>query len=145
MARMRPEEIDGLDRATPGELKVFHFLREAARPHRDFVCWYRPLLGGAGIEPDFVLYGRHLGLWVLEVKDWVLPQIVAADQHQFVLRVKDREERKINPDRQAKNYVDVLLEALSWTSRPIAVSSRYRWGGWWSFPTFPRQITCNMV
>ncbi len=112
MARMRPERIDGLDRVTPGELKVFHFLREAARPHRDFVCWYRPLLGGPGVEPDFVLFGQHLGLLVLEVKNWILPQIVAADQHQFVLRVKDREERKINPDRQAKNYVDALLEAL---------------------------------
>lgn len=112
MARMRPEKIDGLERATPGELKVFQFLKEAARPHHDYVAWYKPLLGGAGVEPDFVLFGQHLGLLVLEVKDWVLPQIVAADQHHFVLRAGDREEKKINPDRQAKNYVDALMEVL---------------------------------
>jgi ATP-dependent exoDNAse (exonuclease V) beta subunit len=31
MARMHPEEIEGLESPTEGELKVYRFLREAAR------------------------------------------------------------------------------------------------------------------
>jgi hypothetical protein len=112
MATMYPEQIGGLDRATEGELKVFHFLREAARPHNDYQCWYAPILGGEGMEPDFVLFGKDLGLLVLEVKDWVLPQIVAADPHQFIVRARGEVVTKTNPDRQARQYVNLLMERL---------------------------------
>jgi hypothetical protein len=69
MARMYPEHIEGSEDATEGEKRVFRFLKEAARPHRDFTCWYQPSLGSQGKVPDFVLYAKKLGLLVLEVKD----------------------------------------------------------------------------
>jgi len=48
MAMMYPEQIDSVDRATEGEVRVFHFLREAARPHGDYHCWYAPMIGERG-------------------------------------------------------------------------------------------------
>jgi hypothetical protein len=39
MARMHPEDIEGLEGPTEGERKVFRFLREAARPDSDFFGW----------------------------------------------------------------------------------------------------------
>jgi hypothetical protein len=69
MARMYPDDIEDYGEATEGEKRVFRFLREAARPDADFVCWYEPPIGSAGKEPDFLLFGKRLGLLVLEVKD----------------------------------------------------------------------------
>jgi len=54
MARMHPEDIEGLEGPTEGERKVFRFLREAARPDQDFIGWYEPTIGEQGKEPDFV-------------------------------------------------------------------------------------------
>ena len=45
MAGMYPEEIKGYEKATEGEKEVFRFLREAARPHKDYRCWYEPPIG----------------------------------------------------------------------------------------------------
>jgi len=40
MARLHPEDIEGLEGPTEGERKVFRFLREAARPDQDLIGWY---------------------------------------------------------------------------------------------------------
>ena len=58
MARMYPEDIEAYEGATEGERGVFRFLREAARPHRDFTCWYQPTLGGTGKETGNVYYAK---------------------------------------------------------------------------------------
>jgi hypothetical protein len=55
MARMYPEDIEGLEGATEGEPKVFRFFREATRPDQDFMGWYEPAIGEQGKKPDFVL------------------------------------------------------------------------------------------
>ena len=112
MATMLPEDITGLEGVTEGEIKVFRFLREVAKPDRDFFCWYSPFVGIAGRAPDFLLFGKDLGLLVLEVKDWVLPQILAADFHRFIVRISGKDEARTNPDKQAKGYVDALMERL---------------------------------
>ena len=70
MGRMYPEDIEGFENATEGEKRVFRFLREAARPHKDFTCWYQPAIGSSGKEPDFILFVEKFGLVVMEVKDW---------------------------------------------------------------------------
>lgn len=102
MARMHPEDIEVLDKATAGEKKVFRFLHDAARPDKDFIAWYEPTIGSSGAEPDFILYGASLGLLVLEVKDWDIDQIGEVNPHTFKFWIADREETRNNPDRQAK-------------------------------------------
>lgn len=112
MARMHPEDIEEYEGATEGEKRVFRFLREAARPHRDFTGWYQPQIGGSGKEPDFVLYGKSLGLLVVEVKDWTSRQILSYNPHQFTVLISGKPEQKTNPDKQAKGYVNALKERL---------------------------------
>jgi hypothetical protein len=112
MARMHPESIDDYEGATDGEKRVFRFIREAARPHKDYVCWYEPSIGSSGKEPDFVLFGKNLGLLVLEVKDWANHQILSYDPHQFTVMTAGKAEDRTNPDKQAKGYVNALLERL---------------------------------
>ena len=112
MARMHPEDIEVLENATAGERKVFRFLHDAARPDRDFIAWYEPTIGSSGAEPDFILYGNSLGLLVLEVKDWEIDQIGEVNPHTFKFWTGDKEETRTNPDRQAKGYVNELMDLL---------------------------------
>jgi superfamily I DNA and RNA helicase len=112
MARMYPDDIEGYEAASEGEKRIFRFLREAARPHKEFICWYEPPIGSAGMEPDFILYSRKLGILVMEVKDWTFQQIVSYNPHQFTVLVSGREEKTTNPDKQAKGYVHTLRKRL---------------------------------
>jgi hypothetical protein len=112
MARMYPEQMEGSEEATEGEKKVFGFIKEAARPHKDFTCWYQPSIGSKGKVPDFVLYGKKLGLLVLEVKDWASHQVLSYTPHHFTVQISEKTEQKTNPLRQAKGYVNALMEGL---------------------------------
>ena len=112
MARMVPEEIEGLEGATRGEKDLFRFLSEAARPHEAFTCWYKPSIGHSWGGPNFLLYGKDLGLLVLEVRDWALHQITAATPQRFTLRASGNDHKEENPDRLAKAYVNTIEERL---------------------------------
>ena len=112
MAQMYPAGIERLEKATEGEKRVFRFLRDGAKPDRDFIGWYEPSIGSEGKEPDFVLFAKNLGLLVLEVKDWTLPQIKGYTPLEFTLFRSGKMEKKTNPDKQAKGYVIALMEHL---------------------------------
>ena len=112
MARMYPEDIEGYEKATYGEKTVFRFLKKAARPHKDFICWYEPLIGRSGKKPNFILFNKNLGLLVLEVKDWTTQQIISYTPHQFTIHVSGKIEKRTNPSKQAKGYVNALMERL---------------------------------
>ena len=112
MVRMYPEHLEGCEEATEGEKRVFRFLKEAARPHKDFTCWYQPSIGNKGKVPDFVLYAKKLGLLVLEVKDWVSHQILSYTPHHFIVQISGKTEQKTSPLRQAKGYTNALMERL---------------------------------
>ena len=110
---MIPEEIEGLDVATRCEKDLFRFLSEAARPHETFTCWYKPSIGYSGGGPDFLLYGRDLGLLVLEVRDWALQQITAITPQRFSIRISGKNRKEENPDRVAKAHVYAIAERLT--------------------------------
>ena len=112
MARMIPENIDHYGNATEGAKKTFLFLKEAARPHRDFTCWVRPIIRGSGKAPDFLLFGKRLGLLVIEVRDWTSGKIISYNPRQFTLQVSGGTEKISNPDREAKGYAGALAESL---------------------------------
>jgi hypothetical protein len=112
MAKMYPEDIKGYEKATDGDKTVFRFLKEAARPHKDFICWYEPLIGRSGKKPNFILFSKNLGLLVLEVKDWATQQIISHTPHQFTIHVSGKTEKRTNPNKQAKSYVNSLMERL---------------------------------
>jgi len=112
MARMHPEDIETYEKATEGEKKIFRFLKEAARPHKDYIGWYEPFLGEQQKEPDLILFAKKMGLLVIEVKDWTSPQILSYTPHNFTVRISGETEKKTNPNRQAKGYVNALMEKL---------------------------------
>jgi len=112
MARMYPEQMEGFEEATEGEKKVFAFIKEAAKPHKDFTCWYQPSVGSQGKVPDFVLYGKKVGILVLEVKDWASHQILSYTPHHFTVQFSGKSEQKTNPLKQAKSYTHALMEKL---------------------------------
>ena len=126
MARMYPDDIEDYAEATEGEKRVFRFLREAARPDEDFMCWYEPPIGSAGKEPDFLLFGKRLGLLVLEVKGWASWQIISFNPHQFTVRISGKPEKKTNPDKQAKGYVNTLKERLSRVPEFLSDDPRFK-------------------
>ena len=41
MAKMHPEDIEDYEKANKGEKRVFRFIKEAARPHKDFIEKYQ--------------------------------------------------------------------------------------------------------
>jgi hypothetical protein len=112
MAIMHPEEIDSLESVTTGESAVFRFLREAAKPDKDYWSFFEPNIGIEGRFPDFILFNPKRGLLIIEVKDWALQQITRADHHQFFIQMKGQDEPRTNPDKQAKAYVNTLMERL---------------------------------
>ena len=126
MARMHPDDIEHYKTATEGEKRVFRFLEEAARPHKDFICWYEPSIGSSGKEPDFILFGKRLGLLILEVKGWTSQQIISYNPHQFTIRISGKAEKKTNPDKQAKGYVNTLQERLRKVPGLLSTHLKYK-------------------
>jgi hypothetical protein len=112
MARMFPPDIDDHARATPGEKLFFRFVRDTAVPHDEYSCWYEPAVGEGGATPDFVMFAKPAGVVVFEVKDWEAQKIISYDPLTFEISQKAGLQRKTNPDRQAKGYVDRLLDVL---------------------------------
>jgi hypothetical protein len=45
MAKMYPDDIEDYEEATEGERRVFRYLKEAARPHKDFISATQRYLG----------------------------------------------------------------------------------------------------
>ena len=62
-------------KATPGEKRVYHLLRQQLPP--GYIAWYELTLSfrRESRYPDFIIMGPEQGIIVLEVKDWVLDNI----------------------------------------------------------------------
>ncbi len=95
---------------TPGEGTVYHFLKSLALPDEDFLAWYSPDINKR--EPDFILLSPDCGLIVLEVKDWVIDQIISADPKEAVLRINGKQETRKQPLAQAQEFVHELMNYL---------------------------------
>ena len=75
MATMFPADVTSF--LTTGEEATYSFLRRTARPDDKFLCWYAPDIEER--EPDFILLSPDCGLVVLEVKDWLIDQLLEVD------------------------------------------------------------------
>ncbi len=75
MATMFPADVTSF--LTSGEEATYSFLQRTARPDGKFLCWYAPDIEDR--EPDFILLSPDCGLVVLEVKDWIIDQLLEVD------------------------------------------------------------------
>jgi hypothetical protein len=112
MAQMYPTDIREHESATEAQKEVHRFLQEAARPHGDFIAWHAPNVGGVIPAPDFILFGKKLGLLVLEVEDWKIHQVKPSNPFEFTLALAGGTVKKANPDKRAKGFVTALTERL---------------------------------
>ncbi len=109
MALMIPANLEEF--TTEGEGRFYRFLEKVAKPDSEFLCWYCPDINGR--EPDFVLFSPHTGLFIFEVKDWFLDHIQGANQQYIEISAGGQLERKKNPLRQAREYLNELKEKIS--------------------------------
>ncbi|MFH1941141.1 MAG: 3'-5' exonuclease [Pseudomonadota bacterium] len=108
MATMIPNEVNAF--TTDGERTFFRFLQSCAKPDDRYTAWYLPDI--LGREPDFLLYAPDAGLVILEVKDWALDQIIAADPQFFTLYMEGKEERRKNPLQQIREYFGQVMDKI---------------------------------
>ncbi len=108
MAIMIPADCDEFE--TNGECKFYEFLEEVAKPDPNYIVWY-----SLEIEKrkfDFLLFNREIGLVVLEVKDWLLEEIIKADKKTVKRRTARGEEENKNPFEQADGYKYAIMDKI---------------------------------
>jgi hypothetical protein len=70
MAVMIPADFE--DFCMDGERQFYGFLKNAAKPDSKYLLLY--LQDVNGLEPDFILFCKEIGLIIFEVKNWALDQ-----------------------------------------------------------------------
>lgn len=105
MATLIPEKIK--DSATSGEEKLVRLLR---RLPEDWTVYYEPRVGK--YQPDIVILAPHLGLLVIEVKDWKMSSILSVNQETMELLPSGAGASSFvkNPLRQADAYWQTLKD-----------------------------------
>jgi len=120
VATMIPDDIQTF--TTPGEGVFYRFLQSCAKPDDRYTAWYLPDI--LGREPDFLLYAPDAGLVILEVKDWALDQIIAADPQFFTLYMEGKEERRKNPLQQIREYFGQVMDKIKEDGYLVSKDSR---------------------
>ena len=110
---MVPEILPTSLGATAGEQRVFKMLRDALRPHEDFIAWYEPKT--LKKRPDFIVWSKTWGLIIIEVKDWTLSQVRTSNPDQWKIMRKDVETTCESPTEQARrcflNYKEAIQQS----------------------------------
>jgi hypothetical protein len=121
MALMIPSDIERFN--TPGEEIFYNFLKTYAKPDTRYIAWYTPEINDN--EPDFILFSPDAGLIIFEVKDWVIDQIQEADQEHFSIVNGGRVEKRANPYKQAKRYLNILMNKIKGDRRLVSTEPEH--------------------
>ena len=116
MALMIPSDIEHFN--TSGEGVFYNFLKSYAKPDNRYIAWYTPEINDN--EPDFILFSPDAGLIIFEVKDWVIDQIEEADAEHFSIINGNRVEKRLNPYKQAKRYLNALMDKIKGDKRLVS-------------------------
>jgi hypothetical protein len=95
---------------TPGERRFAHRLQEKLED--DYLCWYDVPVGPSRLHPDFVILNPRRGLLILEVKDWKLDTIKAADKKSLTIITDHGLKTVFNPLEQARLYAQAVSDLL---------------------------------
>jgi len=122
MATMIPNYVEKFRRT--GERQFYDFLEKVAKPNSDYIAWYSSDVDDR--EPDFILFGRNLGLIVFEVKDWPLCIIKETNPHNFYVLKKNKIKKEKNPYRQAKGYIHNIIREIEADGRLVLKGGKHR-------------------
>ena len=95
---------------TRGELRLAERLKDFLEENA--VVWHNLPVGPRSRHPDFIIAHPASGLLVLEVKDWRLESIVAADKTKVELLTSRGIVRESNPLEQARKYTLEVVRTL---------------------------------
>jgi len=93
-----------------GELRLAERLKDFLEENA--VVWHNLPVGPHSRHPDFIIVHPANGLLVLEVKDWRLESIAAADKTKVELLTSRGIVRESNPLEQARKYTFEVMRAL---------------------------------
>lgn len=110
MATLIPSLGTCLRRMTGGEKRFANRLVD--KLEEDYLCWYDVPIGPRSLHPDFVVLNPRRGLLVVEVKDWKLDSIKAADKASFTLLTNAGQKFEVNPIEQARQYAQSVSDLL---------------------------------
>jgi len=95
---------------TPGERRFGHRLQEKLED--DYFCWYDVPIGPSRLHPVFVILHPRRGLLIVEVKDWKVDTIKAADKQSFTIITNHGLKTLPNPLEQARHYAQAVSDLL---------------------------------
>ncbi len=95
---------------TRGELRLAERLKDFLEENA--VVWHNLPVGPRSRHPDFIIVHPANGLLVLEVKDWRLESIAAADKIKVELLTSRGTVRESNPLEQARRYTFDVVRTL---------------------------------
>ncbi len=110
MATLIPSLGTCLRRMTSGEKRFANRLVD--KLEEDYLCWYDVPVGPRSLHPDFVILNPRRGLLIVEVKDWKLDSIRAADKATFTLLTDRGQKLEANPIEQARQYAHSVADLL---------------------------------
>lgn len=108
MAVMFPKSVASFD--SQGERRFRERLQEKLGD--DYLVWYNVAVGEARRHPDFIILHPHRGILMLEVKDWKLETLCAADAENFVIFTESGKKTVLNPLLQARDYAMEVVNLL---------------------------------
>ena len=124
MAFTIPNILNDNYRATKGEKKVFDYLK--SRLPDDFIVYYN--IPVASYYPDFIIIGKELGIFVLEVKDWKLENIKRMNNQEFDILINGNIKTVKNPAIQAREYILKIIDMIEKKSLISSANMKLKWG-----------------
>lgn len=115
----------GGQQVTTGERRFGERLRTLLE--EDYLCWHDVPVGPVRQHPDFVVLHPGRGLWVFEVKDWLLENLrMIGNVHVDLISPEGAVKTVANPLEQARAYCMTIVNKLSTDPQLQDPSDRYR-------------------
>ena len=111
MATVIPALSTCVSRMTQGERRTAERLEH--KLDGDYLVWYDVPVGPKHAHPDFVVLHPRRGLLILEVKDWRLETIRAANKQTWEILAQGVPKTVPNPIEQARHYAHQVVDALA--------------------------------
>jgi Nuclease-related domain/UvrD-like helicase C-terminal domain/AAA domain len=109
---------------TGGEKRIAQSLEDNLED--DYTIWYDVPVGKKNLRPDFTILHPQRGLLVLEVKDWKISTIQAANRKEFTIATEEGIKSVISPLEQARKYVLAIKQLLCHDRELVQPDGKYQ-------------------